>query len=377
MIIPNEFINETIEFRHVLHQNAELSLHEDKTKALIVEKLENFKNINVKNMGNWIFASYKSKNPTGNPIAFRADFDALPIEETIDKPYASLNPNVSHRCGHDGHAACLVGLAELVNKYGSDRDIYFCFQHAEEIGAGGEKCADYLASLENKPEFIYAFHNWSGFKEGEVIVKSGSVHCASKGVTYKFIGKNSHASQPEDGNNPAFAIAEFINHTKLDSIDKGESLLLATIVDISLGDKNFGISPGVGSVSVTLRGEDPTLYKTAENYLVSSAQSIAEKYGLTVEISECDVFPETINTEKAAQNIRFAAKNAGVYCSALDKPFRSSEDFGYYTRKTDGAIFYVGNGLDYPAIHTIEYDFNDNIIATVLKMFATLGEVKL
>ncbi len=380
MIIPIEFINDTIEFRHTLHQNAELSLHEEKTKALITEKLSALKNIKVKNKGNWIFASYKSENPTGKPIAFRADFDALPIEETINKPYASLNPSVSHRCGHDGHAACLVGLAELVNKYGADRDIYFCFQHAEEIGAGGEECAKYIAS--KKPEFVYAFHNWSGFREGEVIVKSGAVHCASKGITYKFIGKNSHASQPEDGKNPAFAISELVKETGLGFIRKsfnrkGKSLLLATVVDISLGDKNFGISPGVGSVSVTLRGEDPTLYMMAEAWLKSSAESIAEKYGLSLEISECDVFPETANTEEAVENIKLAAKKAGVRCSALKKPFRSSEDFGYFTRKINGAIFYVGNGIDYPAIHTVEYDFNDNIIATVLKMFATLGEVKL
>ncbi len=375
MIIPNEILNDTVEFRHLLHQNAELSLHEEKTKALIVEKLSGLDNIEVKNMGKWILASYKTKNKADKPLAFRADFDALPIEETIDKPYASLNPKVSHRCGHDGHAACLVGFASLVNEYGADRDIYFCFQHAEEIGAGGEECADYLASL--GVTFVYAFHNWSGFKEGTVISKSGATHCASKGLTYEFIGKNSHASQPEDGNNPAFAIAELVKETKLDFYKKKNKLLLATIVDISLGDKNFGISPGVGSLSVTLRGEDPNTYLLAEMYLKSAAEGIAEKFGLTLKISECDVFPETVNTEDGAKNVIVAAKKAGVSYSELKKPFRSSEDFGYFTRKIPGAIFYIGNGLDYPAIHTVGYDFNDNIIPTALKMFSALAELKM
>ena len=374
MNIPKSFIDDTISLRHLLHQNAELSLHEEKTRKILIEKLSTLENIEVKDMGKWILAIYKPENPKGKPIAFRADFDALPIVETIDKPYASLNKEVSHRCGHDGHASCLYGFASMVNAYGADREIIFCFQHAEEIGAGGEECAEYLAKLE--PEYVYAFHNWSGFPEGAVIVKDGPVHCASKGITFNFIGKNSHASQPEDGINPAEAISDLVKQVSFTNDQEHKGLLLATIVDISLGDKNFGISPGEGSLSVTLRGEYFEEYDEAEKSLRAAALSIAKQYNLTLEVTECDVFPETANTADAAEYIRKAAKEANINCYELNKPFRSSEDFGYFTRKIHGAIFYIGNGEDYPAIHTIGYDFNDNIIPTALKMFCELGGVR-
>lgn len=129
-------LEKIIQLRHDLHAHPELSLKEDETKARLMAFLEENTDISVADRGKWFYAVSGSDGPAGrNPVTFRADLDALPIPETICLPYGSLRPGVSHKCGHDGHAAALAGLAlELSKKKIRDRSVYLIFQMGEEIG---------------------------------------------------------------------------------------------------------------------------------------------------------------------------------------------------------------------------------------------------
>ena len=370
-MIPQKIIDKVTAFRHLLHRNAELSLHEKKTLELLESELSKIQSLEVTNIGKWILAVYHADNQSKEPIAFRADFDALPIEETIDKPWASADHNVSHRCGHDGHSAILYGLALLLDMFGADRDVYLIFQHAEEIGAGAAECVEALKTYPISQ--VYAFHNWSGFEEGCILIRKGTSQLASKGVTYSFTGKESHASQPEDGNNPTQAIAEFllgIEEILHSTAFSGPAF--ATVVNVLVGSKNFGINPGYGEVSATLRAETAEDMLTLETKIKHMAEDLSRKFNLIFDISETDVFPETANTDKAVENVVSAAESSGLKIRMLEKPFRSSEDFGWFTKAFGGAIFYIGNGIDYPQIHTTEYDFNDRIIPVALEIFHSI-----
>ena len=350
-----------IKLRHQLHAHAELSLQESETRQILMGFLREHTSMGVVDRGSWFYAYHAGSRDERGPIAFRADFDALPMEESIDLPYASRHPGTAHKCGHDGHSAVLAGLAlELAGKdrekgekreFCPGRDVYLIFQHAEEIGAGGEECADLIA--EKGISEVYAFHNWSGFPEQSVIVRNGIIQCASKGLTIHMEGAPAHASEPENGRNPAAALSELVLAVR-DQANEPDyaGLVMATIVNVSIGSKNFGIAASRGEVSMTLRAYYEHDLISLENGIRQYAGQLAEAEGLKLSFEESDVFPETVNAPESVAKVRKAAEQQGLSVLELEEPVRGSEDFGYFLKQCPGAIFYIGNGETYPQLHT-------------------------
>ena len=164
-----------VELRHALHAHPELSNQEEWTRAELMRFLRAHTKLAVIDRGDWFYAVYRAPNPKRR-IAFRADHDALPIEDACDVPYASKIPGVGHKCGHDGHSAALAAFAMEIDKEGCSNDIYFIFQPAEETGDGAVKCAPLIT--EEKIDEVFAFHNWPGYPLGTVCIWYGAVNCA-------------------------------------------------------------------------------------------------------------------------------------------------------------------------------------------------------
>ena len=372
--------------RHELHAHPELSMKERETKRRLKEFLRENTKLFIEDRGHYFYAYANGKNEELEPIAFRADMDALPMEEKAGLPYGSKNPGVCHKCGHDGHCAALCGLALEADRLGTDRPVYFIFQHGEEIGGGGEECAGLIR--EKGIRWVFAFHNMSGYPEGQVLVKSGVTQCTSKGLTIYMEGTPAHASQPEDGKNPAAALAKLALAIEAmagaqrgeENAGQGENssfggFVLATIVELSAGGRNFGIAASKGSVSVTLRADYERDLNRLEEGIRETAQGLAKRYGLALSFEEQDFFPETVNDPEAVSLVRRAAASLKIPVRELSQPFRASEDFGYYLKQCPGAIFYIGNGEDHPQLHTAEYDFNDGILERAVDLFFALLRV--
>lgn len=372
--------------RHELHAHPELSMKERETKRRLMEFLRENTKLFIEDRGHYFYAYANGKNEEMEPIAFRADMDALPMEEKAGLPYGSKNPGVCHKCGHDGHCAALCGLALEADRLGTDRPVYFIFQHGEEIGGGGEECAGLIR--EKGIRRVFAFHNMSGYPEGQVLVKSGVTQCTSKGLTISMEGTPAHASQPEDGKNPAAALAKLALAIEAmagaqrgeENAGQGENssfggFVLATIVELSAGGRNFGIAASKGSVSVTLRADYERDLNRLEERIRETAQGLAKRYGLALSFEEQDFFPETVNDPEAVSLVRRAAASLKIPVRELSQPFRASEDFGYYLKQCPGAIFYIGNGEDHPQLHTAEYDFNDGILERAADLFFALLRV--
>ena len=372
--------------RHELHAHPELSMKERETKRRLMEFLRENTKLFIEDRGHYFYAYANGKNEELEPIAFRADMDALPMEEKAGLPYGSKNPGVCHKCGHDGHCAALCGLALEADRLGTDRPVYFIFQHGEEIGGGGEECAGLIR--EKGIRWVFAFHNMSGYPEGQVLVKSGVTQCTSKGLTIYMEGTPAHASQPEDGKNPAAALAKLALAIEAmagaqrgeENAGQGENssfggFVLATIVELSAGGRNFGIAASKGSVSVTLRADYERDLNRLEERIRETAQGLAKRYGLALSFEEQDFFPETVNDPEAVSLVRRAAASLKIPVRELSQPFRASEDFGYYLKQCPGAIFYIGNGEDHPQLHTAEYDFNDGILERATDLFFALLRV--
>ncbi|MFP7300473.1 amidohydrolase [Neobacillus niacini] len=361
------------QLRRELHQHPEVSNEEVWTKQHLIHFLKKHTQLEIVDKGAWFYAVYRAGKDRKN-IAFRADFDALPMPEVIDIPHASKNPGVSHKCGHDGHAASLAGLALEVDQKGTDQNIFFLFQHGEETGDGAIQCAPLIK--EHNIEEIFAYHNMSGMAFNSINVIDGTAHCASKGMIIHMEGSPAHASQPEDGVNPSFAIAKIIDAIpELTSPGKNKGLVLCTVVHVNIGERAFGLAASKGELLLTIRAlyeeELDTLQKNLEDLAVEQAG----KYGVKVSFSYHDEFPETVNHKESSDKIRRVSCEKGYQLVEMKEAFRASEDFGHYTKLTKGAIFYIGNGENYPHIHTYEYDFRDEIIETAVELFKGLGEI--
>ena len=366
----NENLKKIIKLRHYLHENPELSGHEVYTKNYLMDFINNNTSFAVVDCGNYFYAAKYFEG--SKAVGFRADFDALPINEDLNLIYASKNPGISHKCGHDGHSAILCGLALELDNLKLKNSVYLIFQHSEEDGKGALECSKILRERNIKK--IYALHNWSGWDENNIILKSGIVQCPSEGLTVKFIGENSHASEPEKGIDPSFAISELIlNLINYNNFQRDK--ILCTVININLGDnKNFGISPGFGEVSFTIRAERENILHELEIKIKELAMNLARENNLNIEFEILDKFPETVNDPGCVNDIKRAAENLKLKIIEMQKPLLASEDFGYYTKEIPGAIFYIGNGKNYPAIHSAGYDFNDNIINNAVNIFVNLYE---
>ncbi len=356
--------------RHELHQYPELSMHETWTKKHLMDFIGENTDLTLEDRGAWFFAVKRAVDAADGPIAFRTDFDALPIEEKLDVPYSSSCEGVSHKCGHDGHSAALCGVAlELTGKE-VHRDVYLIFQPGEEIGAGGEMCAKLIP--EKQIREVYAFHNLGGFPLGAIVVREGLTQPASKGLTIHFEGKSSHASYPEQGHNPSYAIAELVQYLRQQLEREHRGMVLGTIVNIAVGTKDFGVSAGSGEISITLRAEFEAEMDELEECLRERAKQEAAENSLTVDFDIADPFPETKNDKECIQKVRVAAASFGYELIEMPELWRASEDFGYYTKQCKGAMFYIGNGVNYPPLHTVEYDFPDEILSVARSMFVEL-----
>src|SRR6056297_3290037 len=382
-----ENLKTAIQLRHALHRHPELSMQEEWTRAHLQRFLETHTRLEIVDQGRWFYARYRSpasilgpdQTPDQTPpIAFRADFDALPVEDNIDAAYRSETPGVGHKCGHDGHAATLAALALEIDHSGAERDVYFIFQHAEEIGVGARECADTLKAHahSHKIEEIYAFHVFPGLPTGSVGLKTGLVHFASKGLSMYFEGKQSHASMPEEGINPAFAIARLIE--QLENIRdiaarlNLQGTVLCTIVQVVLGEKAFGTSAGSGLLRLTLRAQYEAELERLQQDIEGHARQEAARYGLHYNAEESDVFPETVNPNKSIQKVAAACGQIGIPVRHLPEAFRGSEDFGYYLKYHKGCIFFIGSGEESPGLHTTGFDFPDTLIEPAVEIFKAL-----
>ena len=359
--------------RRELHQHPELSNEEVWTKQYLMDFLKANTTLELVDKGNWFYAIYRAGADKPN-IAFRADFDALPLDEVIELPWASKIPGKAHKCGHDGHSATLAGFALEVDQEGADQNIFFLFQPAEETGDGAVQCTELIK--EHQIDEIYGYHNMSGQPYKSIGIIDGTIMCASKGMTIHFEGAPAHASQPETGNNPSFAIGNILGAIPgFIAPETHKGLILCTVVQIDVGEKAFGLAASKGDLRMTIRALYEEEMERLQENLENLAKEQAEEFGLKVSFEYNDEFPETANHKENADKIRLVAKEKGMELVELKEAARPSEDFGHYTKLTKGAFFFIGNGEDYPHIHNTAFDFRDELIETGVELYKGLVQL--
>ncbi|WP_321391449.1 amidohydrolase [uncultured Desulfuromusa sp.] len=367
-------MNRAIELRHQLHQNPELSGGEAKTAERIIRFFTPLcPEALIKKLGGNGIAVVFSGNDPGPTVLLRAELDALPIQETIDGPYRSIYPNISHKCGHDGHMAILAAVGiKLAAKRPLQGRVVLLFQPAEETGAGAAAVIADPRYAEIAPDLVFALHNLPGFPLGQVVIRDGTFASASRGITIKLSGATAHAAQPETGCSPALAMAQII--TRLSGLSAqsfaSAEAAFVTIVGAQLGSKSFGTAPGKAEIWATLRSETDAVMESmiAETEQIISAAAFASSLDYSINYS--DIFQATVNSQSANDVIRSSCRNESVVEPA--KPFRWSEDFGCFTSMTSGALFGIGAGKGSAELHNSHYDFPDALIEPAAQLFCEI-----
>lgn len=346
--------------RKKLHENPEISGNERKTMEILKDFLKSRTSLELVECDGWFYAVHK-EDGAKESIGFRADMDAITGEDK----------RAFHGCGHDGHSAVLAGLGLLLEGKRTGKNVYLIFQPAEETGEGGEICSRLLTEKEIKK--VYAFHNLPGYPLKTVVLRRGTFACASRGVIFTFKGKQCHAAYPEHGVNPAWLIGELICQIpQIKSSPDFEGMIQVTIIEVRVGEKAFGVSPGDGTLALTLRGERLTDLERLQQSLISLARKESQVQGMDFHYSIQDAFPDTVNDGEEVEACRKKLEKRGLACMEAKEPLRWSEDFGWYLKKTKGMFFGIGAGKDCPALHTADYEFPDEVAEAAMEAFEAL-----
>jgi len=368
-------MNEIISLRRYLHQHPELSNKEYDTSKHISDFMERFSPDSIIEIGKTGRAFVFESEKMGKTLVFRAELDALPITEQNNLEYRSVNQGVAHACGHDGHMAILAGLAKEIdqNRPASGK-VVLLFQPAEEVEQGAKNIIEDPEFIKIKPDYIFALHNIPRIPRHKILLKAGSFSAASKGMTIKLNGKTSHASEPEQGINPASAISKIISELHQLNGDKTQfnDMAFVTIIHVELGEIAFGTSPGYAEIRITLRAFENRDMALFTEKVERTIETIARIEKLEYETSFTELFPATVNDSDCVAMIRSSAEENSIPFEYLEKPFRWSEDFGYYTQKYRGGYFGMGSGENQPALHNPNFDFPDDLIETGVKVFFSI-----
>ncbi len=369
-----EYLNEIKELRKNLHTIAELSGQEEKTAELITKELKKCEPHQLQtNIGSHgIIATYIA-DQNGPHLVFRSELDALPIQEVNSFDHKSKTDGVSHKCGHDGHMSILLGLAKhLYSNPIAKGKVSLLFQPAEENGEGAEDMISSGKMKDHEPiDHFYSLHNIPGNPKHQIHCREGIFTPHVISLELILDGKESHAAEPENGINPASAIAKIIQAlSDLQNLDKASvEFKLITPVFIDMGQVWYGISAGQAKLGFTIRTWETAVMRQLQKDCLFEIEKICHSHNLQLASRYFEEFNSVINHETAAGTINSAAAKISADFVQMKHPMNWGEDYGLFTQKYSGAMFGLGAGTNVPSLHNPDYDFPDEIAQTGIRMF--------
>jgi amidohydrolase len=366
-----------VQLRHELHRHPELSGKETATANRIVEFAKAYQPSQIiSGIGGHGLAIVYAYGD-GPAVMIRCELDALPIAEANDFVYRSVNPGVSHKCGHDGHMTIVAGLCPWLQQQQFKKGkVIMLFQPAEETGQGAAAVLKDPAFASIRPDYVFALHNLPGEELHHIIIVNGQYSATVQSVALHFRGRQAHASEPEKGCSPAAAMASVTQQLAgLNITDANrKDFTLLTPVYTRMGSPDYGIAAGEGELHYTLRTWSSGAMERLKEKVVAVAREECARHQLAFSTEWFDYFPASINNHECNSLIRRVAKANGFTVIEKTTPFRFGEDFGWYSQQYPTAMFGIGAGTNMPSLHQDDYDFPDELIDTGIRMFAGIIE---
>ena len=391
MNIRNEItenIDEMIGWRHELHQNPQTAFEETFAADFIKSKLEDF-GIHYQNGygKTGIVATIEGKtNKSGKSIAFRADTDALDIDEDSGKTWRSKTPGKMHGCGHDGHMTMLLGAAKYLKQNPNfDGTLNLVFQPAEETLEGARAMIKDGLFKDFPCDEIYGMHNWPWIPRGQFATCHGALMASVSNIEVNIIGKAGHSGMINHAVDPVIIGAEIITAMQT-LISQKTNPFEPAVIYFPIFETNVqdtGIVPEKAVLRGIIRALSVGLRSQLEQQARDLCNNIAAAHGATASVKIYndgdEVFNEKVPTATAHKTASSIVGEQGVDINYA--PTMSGEDFGAYVCEIPGNFIFIGQGEpDDPknassfSLHSPYYDFNDNIIPIGVEYWVRLAE---
>lgn len=361
------------DIRTDFHRHPELSGQEVRTTRRILEILKDL-GIDTRDFDDLTGAVglIRGKGP-GPCLALRADIDALPLTETEGRPHGSQTPGIMHACGHDAHAAILLGVARKIVETGLAEQINgsvkLLLQPSEEK-LGGSLMMIKRGVLEDpRVDRIIAGHMDPNFPAGQVGVFTRLGHAASLPFTLTIRGKGAHGARPHTGINPITVGAAFVS--ALDGIIQRHIPPTHTGV-VSVGSFTAGqagnVIPETAHLKGTIRTHDPEMERRIRQALEDQARGVGVMFNAQCDLEFGNGAPLGLNDPEVCRALKAAAvKVVGEENVHLLPFIMGSEDFYYFTRERPGAMMRIGcgpaSGEQAQALHSPGFDIDTTALA--------------
>ena len=363
-----EILPGIIEFRHALHRIPEMAGAEFETARAIRERLAGLDlEVLPPFLGTDVVAILHGRGP-GRNVTLRADIDALRVHEETGAAYASLHDGRMHACGHDGHAAMVMGAAELLasRRDSFDGSVRFVWQPGEENRAMGRDLIE-AGALENpRADRVTALHGMPGLPVGVLALRNGAMmaSCAHFKVTIR--GRGGHSSRPHQAIDPVVAAAAIV--VELQSvvsrrIDPQQAAVLS--VCRIAGGELANVIPDEVVLEGTARALDMKVAAALETGLREVVEAVSRAHRTRCEIDYRLAYPVTLNApEPTALARRVIRETVGdERFVELAASSMEAEDFAYYLQRYPGVYVKLGTGENCPALHNSKFDFPDAALA--------------
>ena len=372
-------INEkVIQWRRHFHENPELSFQEEKTSQFVYDTLKKLDNLEVSRpTKTGVVARLVGAQP-GEVILLRADMDALPVQEATNLPYKSKKDGVMHACGHDGHTAVLLGVAEILSEFKDviKGEIRFVFQPAEEVGGAPEILKTGILNGVTK---AFAIHLWAPLEVGKMGIVYGPAMAAGDIFTIKISGKGGHGAMPQDTIDPIIIGTEIVSNLqhiitrKLDPLD----IKLLSITKFISGT-NSNVIPDTAEIGGTIRALDIRVLEKMRESIKEIVKGICETHHASYQFEflmepvegASPVLNDHVLTALVEETI---TENFGEEWIAHIRPTLAGEDFSFYTTRVPSTFVFVGTrneekGSIYPHHHP-KFDIDEASLEYAMKLF--------
>ncbi len=371
-----------VECRRDLHMHPELSNQEVRTGKMIADRLRaiGYTEVQTGIAGHGVVAVLKGGKP-GPVVAWRADMDALPIDESaMNLPYKSTVKGVKHACGHDAHVAIGLGMAEVLMKMREEvpGTIKFIFQPAEEkapnVPVWGAKMMIQEGVMKNPaPEAIFAFHMASHLQVGDIAWTDNAASAASDEIRIAITGKRSHGAYPYQGID-SIAVAsqcivalQSIHSRRINTRDPS----VLTIGTIDGGERRNIIAETV-NLTGTVRTYSDKSQQQYQDFIKQTLEGCTSAMGATYKLDYRKGYMSMQNNPELARRVLPAIQRVvGAAHVKQQEPGMGGEDFSEFQRIVPGVMFNLGSSNLAKGItagnHTAEFDIDEDSLPIGVK----------
>lgn len=357
-----------VRIRRQFHESPELALKEFQTHALLLSVIhslpQNLLEIKtIPELPTALLVRVAGSHPH-RTIGYRADIDALPVNEKTGLDFASKTPGIMHACGHDTHMTVALGILEYFANHQPQDNLIFFFQPAEESHSGSVRAFNAnIFTNQFRPNEFYGLHSTPTLPAGVIGCRMGTLFAGTTEVNLKLTGKGGHAAYPQDANDMVVAQAYLITQLQtivarnVNPIEGG----VLTLGKVSAGNvRNVIADQAV--IEGTIRGLTQKMILLIQQRVQQICEGTAQAFNCQVEVkmNQGGYLPVENDQTLTHELIQFMQSDSAIKFKKTP-PAMTGEDFGFLLSKFPGTMFWLGVGAT-SSLHSATFNPDERAI---------------